>query len=141
MAKYCFLYCITSSSYSKDDLTFWQLWKIFNVTWILGRCIGKVGEDLLCTRISSVKNYANLRRRLVYWMICLHYSDLYQIQKTLANICPNNIFTPLRLCLEQVRFERNVGPESLLEPNLVGTAKQGGLQGLYPPHFFPNVML
>ena len=52
----CFLYCITSSSYSKEDLSFWQLWKIINVTWILERCIGTVGEGLLRTRISSFYN-------------------------------------------------------------------------------------
>ena len=46
-------YCISSSSYSKDDLSFWQFWKIINVTQILERYIRRVGEGLLRTRISS----------------------------------------------------------------------------------------
>ena len=49
----CFLYYITSSSYSEDDLSYWQLLKIINVTWILEEYIGMVGEGLLRARNSS----------------------------------------------------------------------------------------
>ena len=47
-------YCIPSSSYSKDDLSFWQFWKII-VTRVVERCIGRAGEGLLHTRISRSK--------------------------------------------------------------------------------------
>ena len=50
-----FLYCIPSSSDSKGDLSFWQFWKIINVSWILERYIGMVGEGLLRGRISSIQ--------------------------------------------------------------------------------------
>ena len=47
-----FLYCISFSCHCKDDLSLTIL-KIINVTWILERYIGRVGEGLLRTRIIS----------------------------------------------------------------------------------------
>ena len=60
----CFLYCIPSSSYSKDDLSFWQFWKIMILTWILG-------EGLLHIRISSLyfnwlSSYLRLKFRFCF---------------------------------------------------------------------------
>ena len=56
-AKFCvdfFFFCISSSSYSQDDLSFLEFWKIIIISWILERYIGRVGEGLLCPRISSM---------------------------------------------------------------------------------------
>ena len=38
-AKFCvdFFYCMSSSSYSQKDWSFWEFWKIIIVTWILER--------------------------------------------------------------------------------------------------------
>ena len=54
-AKFCvdFFYCMSPSSYSQEDLSFWEFWKIISVTWILERYIERVGEGLLRARISS----------------------------------------------------------------------------------------
>ena len=48
-----FLYCIHSSSYSKEDLSFDNFEKL-SMIWTLERCIGRVGEGLLHARISSL---------------------------------------------------------------------------------------
>ena len=48
-----FFYCISSSSYSKDDLSFWQFWKIINVARILERYIERVGR-VCCAHIFLV---------------------------------------------------------------------------------------
>ena len=47
-------YCIHSSSCSKDDLSFKQFWKAINLTRILERYKGRVGEGSLRTRMSNV---------------------------------------------------------------------------------------
>ena len=52
----CFVYCILSSSYSKDNLSFWQFWKIMNLSRILKRDIGRVDEGWLRARVSSISH-------------------------------------------------------------------------------------
>ena len=55
--KICYNVQILCFSYTGTflQLSFWQFWKITNVTWILERYIGRVGEQLLRARISSLK--------------------------------------------------------------------------------------
>ena len=48
-----FLCCIPFLNYSKGDLSFNNFEKLFAVTWILERYIGRVGEGLLRACISS----------------------------------------------------------------------------------------
>ena len=63
-----FFYCIPSSSYSKEDLFFWQFWKIINVTWILERYIGMVHEKLFRARISSL--FIGIYSRVSHSQVC-----------------------------------------------------------------------
>ena len=53
--SFIFFTCIPSSSYSKEDWSFWRFWKIINVSRILERYIGRVDEGLLRTGVSSIR--------------------------------------------------------------------------------------
>ena len=51
---FCFSYIAFPLLLIVRTICLWQFWKIINVTWVLESCIGKVGEVLFRTRISSI---------------------------------------------------------------------------------------
>ena len=93
-------YCIPSSSYSKDDLSFWQFWKIINVTRILERHIGRVGMGLLRTRISS--------SHTCFWPTWLPPCRLHSIVRPGITMYHSSLFRVQWFGLRNKQFEPSI---------------------------------